>query len=79
MFCVGVLLAVILVRPLWVFPVGYFLIRPHDRNRNQPYSWRASAIISWAGMRGVVTLAAAFVLPAECAQQWRCWCSAPSW
>jgi Na+/H+ antiporter len=62
-FCVGVLLAVILVRPMWVLPAGYFLIRPHDRNRNQPFSWQASAIISWAGMRGVVTLAAAFVLP----------------
>jgi len=61
-FCIGVLLAVILVRPIWVFPVGYFLIRPHDRNR-EPYSWQATAIISWAGMRGVVTLAAAFVLP----------------
>src|SRR6478609_1285396 len=32
-FCIGALLAVILVRPMWVFPVGYFLIRPHDRNR----------------------------------------------
>ena len=64
-FCVGVLLAVILVRPLWVLPAGYFLIRPHDRNRNTPYSWQASAIISWAGMRGVVTLAAAFVLPQD--------------
>ncbi len=63
-FCVGVLLTVILVRPLWVFPVGYFLIAPRRTRDKRPYSWRTSAIVSWAGMRGVVTLAAAFVLPA---------------
>ncbi len=62
-FCVGVLLAVILVRPLWVFPVGYFLIRPRGARSKDGYSWQASAVVSWAGMRGVVTLAAAFVLP----------------
>ena len=61
-FCVGTLLAVILVRPLWVFPVGYFLVRPRT-SRAEPYSWRSTAVVSWAGMRGVVTLAAAFVLP----------------
>ena len=61
-FCVGVLAAVILVRPLWVFPVGLLLIRP--RGTTDPdYSWRSTAVVSWAGMRGVVTLAAAFVLP----------------
>ncbi len=61
-FCVGVLVAVIVVRPLWVFPIGYFLVRPRT-SRIEPYSWRATAVVSWAGMRGVVTLAAAFVLP----------------
>ncbi len=63
-FCVGVLLTVMLVRPLWVFPVGYFLIRPKGNRNKDTYSWQASAVVSWAGMRGVVTLAAAFVLPA---------------
>ena len=61
-FCVGVLVAVIVVRPLWVFPAGYFLIRGRG-NTHDTYSWRTTAIVSWAGMRGVVTLAAAFVLP----------------
>ncbi len=59
-FCAGALVAVIVVRPLWVFPVGLLLIR---RRAPEAYSWRASAVVSWAGMRGVVTLAAAFVLP----------------
>jgi len=63
-FCVGVLVAVIVVRPLWVFPIGYFLIRGRGNSNHDSYSWRTTAIVSWAGMRGVVTLAAAFVLPA---------------
>jgi Na+/H+ antiporter len=60
-FCIGALVTVIAIRPLWVFPVGYLLVRP--QSRAEPYSWQSSAVISWAGMRGVVTLAAAFVLP----------------
>jgi CPA1 family monovalent cation:H+ antiporter len=37
----------------------------------QPAStpWTHAAVLSWAGMRGVVTLAAAFVLPAETPQR----------
>ena len=31
----------------------------------EPEPWSHSAVLSWAGMRGVVTLAAAFVLPPE--------------
>jgi Na+/H+ antiporter len=61
-FCIGALLAVILVRPLWVFPVGLLLITPSGPT-GAASSWRSTAIVSWAGMRGVVTLAAAFVLP----------------
>ena len=60
-FCVGTLAAVVLSRPLWVFPVSYLLVKPTDE-RGQRVSWKRTAIISWAGMRGVVTLAAAFVL-----------------
>ncbi|MGI8677159.1 MAG: Na+/H+ antiporter [Jatrophihabitans sp.] len=29
-----------------------------------PWSWRVATVVSWAGMRGVVTLAAVFLLPA---------------
>ncbi|MGB3830146.1 MAG: sodium:proton antiporter, partial [Ornithinimicrobium sp.] len=61
---VVVLIVVIVLRPLWVFPSRWLL------------SWRSSepglpvaelVLVSWAGMRGVVTLAAAFLIPSEAA------------
>ncbi len=63
--CAGVLLAVVLVRPLWIFPSLYLtrLLRPH-RDR-EPLPWQVPAVISWAGMRGVVTLAAVLTLPPQ--------------
>jgi monovalent cation/hydrogen antiporter len=63
LFCAAVLAAVILLRPLWVFPVGYLVIRPGPDRMGRSSPWTHTAILSWAGMRGVVTLAAAFVLP----------------
>ncbi|MDQ4038296.1 MAG: Na+/H+ antiporter [Actinomycetota bacterium] len=58
--------AVILLRIVWVFPVTYIsrLVPGEGRGDRAP-SWRIPALISWAGMRGVVTLAAVFVLPPE--------------
>ncbi len=56
-----VLLTVIAIRPVWIVltgGVGRLLHRPR-RFR----SWRPHAAISWAGMRGVVSLAAAQTLP----------------
>ncbi|MCW3157256.1 Na+/H+ antiporter [Micropruina sonneratiae] len=40
-------------------------IRPLLSPRHRPLSWQEGLVISWAGMRGVVTLAAALTLPAE--------------
>lgn len=62
--CLGVLLAVLLLRPLWVFPATYLprLLPSVRRNEPRP-AWTSPAIISWAGMRGVVTLAAVLTLP----------------
>jgi hypothetical protein len=60
---VGVFLAVILLRPLWVFPTTYLSRMILGRSRPGPLSWKSVAVVSWAGMRGVVTLAAVFVLP----------------
>jgi len=64
--CAGVLLAVLLVRPAWVFPSLYLprLLVPRPR-REPPPPWQVPAVISWAGMRGVVTLAAVFALPPQ--------------
>lgn len=63
MTTIGVFLAVILLRPIWVFPTTYLSRRILGRSRPGPVSWQSLAIISWAGMRGVVTLAAVFILP----------------
>jgi CPA1 family monovalent cation:H+ antiporter len=64
--CLLVTLTVIVVRPLWVFPSTYLprLIPAIDDKEPLP-PWTYPAAISWAGMRGVVTLAAAFVLPTD--------------
>ncbi|MCX6498850.1 MAG: Na+/H+ antiporter [Arthrobacter sp.] len=63
--CAVILLAVLLLRPVWVFPATYLprLIPAVQRNDPAP-PWQFAAIVSWAGMRGVVTLAAVLVLPA---------------
>jgi len=60
--CLAVLAATIVARVTWVFGVAgiYKVVAPA-----QAWSWRAAAVVSWAGMRGVVTLAAAFLLPPE--------------
>ncbi len=57
----AILLTVILVRPVWIFALNYLgrlLRRPAAFD-----DWRPLAAVSWAGMRGVVSLAAAQTLP----------------
>lgn len=62
-FCAGVTLTVIAVRVLWMFPAVYLpRLVPGVRGREPRPPWQHVVILSWAGMRGVVTLAAAFVL-----------------
>jgi monovalent cation/hydrogen antiporter len=62
--CGATLLAVVLLRMLWVFPSRYLLVRPGpDKETGRLPSWKDTAVLGWAGMRGVVTLAAAFVIP----------------
>jgi CPA1 family monovalent cation:H+ antiporter len=60
---VAIVLAVVLVRPAWVFLSGGItgLVAP----RATTLPWRQQAILSWAGSRGVISLAAAFALPLE--------------
>jgi monovalent cation/hydrogen antiporter len=67
--CLAVLAAVIVLRPIWVFPVRFLAIRPGPDRAGRVPSWRSTAIISWAGMRGVVTLAAVFALPEDTPQR----------
>lgn len=56
---------VVLVRLLWVFPASYLPRFLFKRLReNDPYPpWQSIAVIGWAGMRGIVSLAAALALP----------------
>jgi Na+/H+ antiporter len=64
--CAIILLAVLLLRPVWVFPATYVpRFIPAIRRKDPAPPWQYAAIVSWAGMRGVVTLAAVLVLPAE--------------
>src|SRR6478609_8612525 len=64
--CAVILLAVLLLRPVWVFPATYLpRLIPSIRRKDPAPPWQFAAIVSWAGMRGVVTLAAVLVLPAD--------------
>lgn len=57
---VAVLLTVVLVRPIWVFAIS--LLTGFRRTRSAE-RLKSLAIVSWAGMRGVVSLVAAQSLP----------------
>lgn len=62
----AVSIAVILARIVWVFPAIYIPAWIRKRRGNTAYPMPHAghiAIIAWAGMRGVVSLAAALALP----------------
>jgi len=64
--CAVILLAVLVLRPVWVFPATYLpRLIPSIKRKDPAPPWQFAAIVSWAGMRGVVTLAAVLVLPAD--------------
>ncbi|MDC7122617.1 cation:proton antiporter [Cellulomonas fimi] len=63
----AVLVVAVLVRPLYVFGTAWFdnlRLRGSHRPERDALTVRESAVVSWAGMRGVVTLAAAAGIPA---------------
>ncbi|MDQ6642720.1 MAG: cation:proton antiporter, partial [Actinomycetota bacterium] len=62
--CGTVLVAVIVLRMVWVFLSRFLLVRPGpDPETRRRVPWSYTTVLGWAGMRGVVTLAAAFVIP----------------
>lgn len=64
--CGSTLVAVVVLRLLWVFLARFLLARPGvDGEIGQKPPWTYTFLLGWAGMRGVVTLAAAFVIPPE--------------
>lgn len=60
-----IVLTVVVARFLWIFGVdaGFAAVRRIGWTRQQPLGARAALVMSWAGMRGVVTLAVALSLP----------------
>ncbi len=65
LICAVVLLATLLTRIVWVFTATALYKYGTPTMRAKAWSWSYATLVSWAGMRGVVTLAAAFVLPEE--------------
>ncbi|MFF3320650.1 Na+/H+ antiporter [Streptomyces sp. NPDC002889] len=64
-YAVAVLVAVVVMRFVWVYPATFlprFLSR-RVRAREPDTNRAAALIVSWAGMRGVVSLAIAFSIP----------------
>lgn len=62
-FCAAILVGVIVLRPICIVPGRALLAARKASDDEALLPWTSIAIISWAGMRGVVTLAAVFVLP----------------
>jgi Na+/H+ antiporter len=58
-------LTVIIVRAVWVFPATYVprWASRSIRERDPSPPWQAVSVVSWTGMRGVISLAAALALP----------------
>ncbi|MEP7160676.1 MAG: Na+/H+ antiporter [Dermatophilaceae bacterium] len=65
--CAAVLGTVLATRGVWVLATRVLLARQHSRRSEAKanLSIGESVIVGWAGMRGVVTLAAALSLPAD--------------
>jgi monovalent cation/hydrogen antiporter len=63
----GLLLSatVIVVRIAWVFPATYLprILSPRLRERDPAPPWQQTAVVAWAGMRGIISLAIALALP----------------
>ncbi len=62
-----IVLAVVVVRVIWVFLATYVprWIVPGLRERDPSPPWEYPAFIAWTGMRGAVTIAAALLIPLE--------------
>ncbi|MGI3782419.1 MAG: Na+/H+ antiporter, partial [Janthinobacterium lividum] len=61
-FCLAVLGTVVVLRMAWVFLMRISLFR--RRSDDEPKApWQATLVVGWAGLRGVVTLAAVLLIP----------------
>ncbi|ELP64027.1 Na+/H+ antiporter [Streptomyces turgidiscabies Car8] len=64
-YAIAVFLAVVVTRFAWVYPGTFVprLLSARIREREPNPTWKGAFVISWAGMRGVVSLAIAFSIP----------------
>ena len=58
-------MTVIVVRIAWIFPATYLprMLSRRLRERDPAPPWQPVAVLSWAGMRGIISLAIALALP----------------
>jgi Na+/H+ antiporter len=65
MTVLGVVATVAVARFVWIFGSDWLLMALHSLGlkRARPMGWRQATVMSWAGMRGVVTLAITLTLP----------------
>ena len=63
LYGLGISLVVILVRFLFAYPAVYLPRLISRRLRAHPFDARNVVVFGWAGMRGVVSMAAALALP----------------
>ena len=61
----GIYVAMVLARFVWVFAATLLYRFGPERLRERRWDWKTAFLISFAGVRGVVTLAAVFLLPIE--------------
>ncbi|MBQ1093108.1 Na+/H+ antiporter [Streptomyces sp. B93] len=64
-YAVALFLVVVAARFVWVYPATFLprMLSARLRERETNPGWKGTFIISWAGMRGVVSLAIAFSIP----------------
>ncbi|MFF7972138.1 Na+/H+ antiporter [Streptomyces sp. NPDC007905] len=65
-YAFALFLVVVLARFVWVYPATFLprLLSARITEREENPTWRGAMVTSWAGMRGVVSLAIAFSIPA---------------
>ncbi|MEL4318693.1 Na+/H+ antiporter [Leifsonia sp. YIM 134122] len=67
--CLGILVTLIVSRFAWVFALTWLYRHGPQFLRARQWSWRNATAVSAAGIRGVVTLIAVFLLPPETPQR----------
>ena len=65
MFVLAVLVGVIVIRLAWVALSRIFLFKRKWQREGHVPPWSNTLVLGWAGLRGVVTLAAAFLIPVD--------------